>query len=105
LYFIKNVFEGYAYFFEHGFRISGIVITPLAYDADDAAVYDEHGASAAGSHAAVERTAVYRNASLCGLTYGVLFRMNRPDAMLCDILVLMDYLLQLMPHVVAMRQS
>jgi hypothetical protein len=103
LYFIQHVFEGYTDFFEHSFGIFSVVIAPLTYDTDDSAVYDEHGAGTARGHTAVERTAVYRNASLCGLAYSVLFRMNRSDAMLGNVPVLVDHLLQLMPCVVAMR--
>jgi hypothetical protein len=81
------------------------VVASLAHDADDSAIYDEHGAGAARGHAAVESAAVYRNASFGGLAYSVLFRVNRPDAMLGGIPILVYHFLQLMPRIVAVGQS
>lgn len=54
LHFLMEVLQFDARGLKHGLAFGAGVIFPLAHHALDAAVDDEHGADAAGCHAAVE---------------------------------------------------
>jgi hypothetical protein len=100
-----NIFQSYTRFFEHGLRIRGIMVTPLADYPDYAAVDDEHGAGSAGGHAAVQGTARNGNSTFCRLAYRVLFRVNGSDTMGGNASILMDHFFELMARFVAVGKS
>jgi hypothetical protein len=98
---VKNIFQPYSGFFKHVLRVSRILITPLADHPQDTAVNDKHGAGPAGGHPAVEGRPFNRNTPPGGLADGVLFRVNRPDAMGGYTPILMNHLFELVPRFVA----
>ena len=81
------------------------VVFALADDAFDAAVDNQHGAGAAGGHAAIERGAVEGDAATRSLTDGVLLGMDGADAMGRDMAVGVDGLAEEVSHLVAVRQT
>ena len=66
------------------------MVTAFAHHADDAAVDDEHGAGAAGGHAAIEGAAVQGNTPSGSLADGILFGMDGAHAVLGDAAIFMD---------------
>jgi hypothetical protein len=103
-YFIVNVLKFDSRRNEHFFGVIGIVITPLGYNADNAAIDYQHSAGAARGHAAVECRAVNGYAAFCRLANGVLFRVNGADTVCRDAAVFVYHLFQLVPDLIAMRQ-
>ena len=90
---------------EHLFGLLSGVVFVGADHADDAAVDDEHGAGAAGSHAAVEGGAVEGDAQLGGLADGVLLGVDGAHAVLGDGAVFVNHLFELVAHLIAMRET
>ena len=97
--------EADAGLFEHRDGVGGIVVAALGDYALDAAVDDEHGAGAAGSHAAVEGCAVDGYAASCGLAEGVLLGVDGADAVLGDGVVLVQHALELVADFVAVGEA
>ena len=85
--------------------LSTDVVLALADHTLDAAVDDEHGTGAAGSHAAVERGAVEGDAATCGLADGVLLGMYGADTVCRDMSVGIDGLAEEVAHLVAMWKA
>ena len=81
------------------------MIALLAYNPLYTAVDYEHGAGAAWSHTAVQGTSFYGDTPLCSLADSILLGMHCPYTMLSDMTVLVNHLLHLVSHLVAVGQS
>ena len=103
--FVGEEFELDAGFGEHLFGFGSGVVFVGTHHALDAAVDDEHRAHATGSHAAIERGTVERDAEFGGLADGILLRVHRTHAMLRHRAILMYRLLELVANFVAMGQT
>ena len=90
---------------EHLFGLGSGVIFVGAHHALDATVDDEHRAHATGSHAAIERGTIQRDAEFGGLADGVLLGVYRAHAMLRHRAVFVHCLLELVAHLIAMGQT
>jgi hypothetical protein len=101
---IMDIFKGYAGLLKHGFRIPCIMVAPLADHPDDAAVHQEHGAGSARGHPTIQGSPCYSDAPFRSLTDGVLFRVNRSDAMGGNASIFVDHLFKLMPCLITMGQ-
>ena len=97
--------EFYAGLLEHGDGVGGVVVAAFGDYAFDAAVDDEHGAGAAGGHAAVEGGAVDGDAASCGLADGVLLCVDGADAVLGDGVVFVEHALELVAGFVAVGEA
>ena len=75
---------------EEFLALSSGMVFALADHPFDAAVDDEHGACAAGGHAAVKSGTIKGDAASGSLADGVLLGMDGTDAMLGDAAVFMD---------------
>jgi hypothetical protein len=98
-------FEGNIGVFKHVLGFTAGVVTSFADDLGYPAVDDEHGAYAAGGHAAVKRRALQTDAELGGLTDGVLFGVDGADAVLGHGIVFVGDLLHLVTDFVAVRET
>ena len=103
--FVVEEFELDAGLAEEFFAFGASVVFAFADDALDAAVDDEHGACAAGCHAAVEGGAVEGYAASGGLADGVLLGMDGADAVGGDMSVGVDGLSEEVSDFVAVRES
>ena len=88
--FVVEEFQLHAGLAEELFALGSGVVFALAHYALDAAVDDEHGAGAAGGHAAVEGGAVEGYTTSCRLAYGVLLGMYGAHTMGGDMAVGID---------------
>ena len=100
--FVVEEFQLDACLAEEFFALGAGVVFAFAHYALDAAVDDEHGAGAAGGHAAVEGGTVEGDAAASGLADGVLFGMDGADAMGGDAAVGFDGFAEEVSHFVAM---
>jgi len=100
-----HVFQLYPGRGQHGLGIGGVMVAALADYPDYAAVYYQHGAGAAGGHAAVEGRAVDGNAVFGGLADRVLLGVYGADAVGGHAAVLMEHFFELMPHFVAVGKA
>ena len=103
--FVVEEFQLHAGLAEELFALGSGVVFALAHYALDAAVDDEHGAGAAGGHAAVEGGAVEGDAAAGGLADGVLLGMDSADAVGGDAAVGFDGLAEEVSHLVAMGKA
>jgi len=99
------VLEADAGLLEHGDGVGGVVVAAFGDYAFDAAVDDEHGAGAAGGHAAVEGCAFDGDAAAGSLAEGVLFGVDGADAVLGDGVVFVQHALELVADFVAVGEA
>ena len=90
---------------EHLFGFGTCMVFVGADHADDATVDNEHGAGAAGGHAAVKGAAIQSDASTCRLADGVLLGVDGTNTVLGDAAVLVYHLFKLVTDLVAVGQS
>ena len=90
LYFVVLILQLNTHLLEHLLGLGAVVVAAFAHHTDDAAVDDEHGAGAAGGHAAIEGAAIQSDASTGSLADGILLGMDGAHAVLGDAAIFMD---------------
>ena len=105
LHFVVEELELDAGLVEKFLALGTAVVFALADHTFDAAIDDEHGAGAAGCHAAVERGAVEGDTTAGGLADGVLLSMHGTHAVCRNMAVGIDGLAEEVSHLVAVRQA
>src|SRR5574344_473481 len=81
LHFVMEKFQLFSCLTEKFLALGTGVVLALANHTLNTAINDEHGTSATRRHTAIERGAIECYTSAGGLTNGILFSMNRADAM------------------------
>lgn len=84
--------------------IATMVLT-FADDATNTTINNHHSTGAAGSHTAIERSAVESDATTGSLTDGILFGMDGADAMIADVTIGIDALTEEVSDLIAMRET